>query len=176
MESYWHANGRNQIMDAEGGRPSVLFTLELHLPRDARFVGLLRNVATCVFEDVGVAEATADDIRLALTEACANAVRHAVGSNEYSVAFTIDADGCTVVVRDLGPGFAFPAAPTGVDGDGQEPDTDTETGRGFMLMSALVDDLQFTRQADATSVTLRKYWPDTGLALAREPGSAGGRS
>lgn len=143
----------------------MLFTLKLQLPRDARFVSLLRHVATCVFEDVGVPQEAADDIRLALTEACANAVRHAVGSNAYSVVFTIDAAGCTIDVLDLGPGFAFPAPRP----DDAVPDADTETGRGFMLMQALVDDLQFARQDDGTTVTLRKFWPDAGVSLAMEP-------
>lgn len=143
----------------------MLFTLKLQLPRDTRFVGLLRHIATCVFEDVGVPQEAADDIRLALTEACANAVRHAVGSNAYSVRFTIDADGCTIDVLDLGPGFDFP---TPGPGDAV-PDVDTETGRGFMLMRALVDDLQFARQDDGTTVTLRKFWPGAGVSPTMEP-------
>lgn len=143
----------------------MLFTLTLQLPRDTRFVGLLRHIATCVFEDVGVPQEAADDIRLALSEACANAVRHAVGSNAYSVVFTIDATGCTIEVLDLGPGFEFPS----LDPDEAVPDADTETGRGLMLMQALVDDLQFDRQDDGTTVTLRKSWPDAGVSPTMEP-------
>lgn len=142
----------------------VLFSLQLSLPRDARFVGLLRNVAACVFADIGAPEAASDDIKLALTEACANAVRHAVGSDGYSVGLTIDADGCEIEVVDLGPGFDVPPA----DLDGVEPDSETEAGRGVLLMQALMDDLQFSRQDSGTSVTLRKYWPEVGLALAQE--------
>lgn len=146
----------------------MLFSLQLSLPRDARFVGLLRNVAACVFEDIGAPREATDDIKVALTEACANAVRHAVGSNEYSVGFTVDAEGCEIEVVDLGPGFELPTAADLADLDGEEPDPDTETGRGVLLMRALVDDLQFTRQESGTSVTLRKYWPEVGLALAQE--------
>lgn len=148
-----------------GWEAKVLFSLELSLPRDARFVGLLRNVAACVFADIGAPREATEDIKVALTEACANAVRHAVGSNEYSVGFTIDADGCEIEVVDLGPGFDLP---TESELDGEEPDPDTETGRGVLLMRALVDDLQFNRQESGTSVTLRKYWPEVGLALAQE--------
>lgn len=142
----------------------VLFSLQLSLPRDARFVGLLRKVAGCVFADIGAPEGASDDIKLALTEACANAVRHAVGSDGYSVGFTIDADGCEIEVVDLGPGFDEPS----VEPDAVEPDADLEAGRGVMLMQALMDDLQFSRQDSGTSVRLRKYWPEVGLALAQE--------
>lgn len=149
----------------------MLFTLQLSLPRDARFVGLLRNLARCVFEDVGVPEEETEDIRVALTEACANAVRHATGSTEYSVGFSIDADGCTIEVVDLGPGFDFPM----IEDLGEETlgaDADTETGRGLLLMRALVDDLEFTRQEDGTSVTLRKTWPEVSLSLAGDSSSS----
>lgn len=143
----------------------MLFSLRLSLPRDARFVALLRNLASCVFDDIGVPEDAADDIRLALTEACANAIRHAVGSSEYSVSLSIDVEGCEIEVVDLGPGFDFGADE---DGDGEEPDHSTETGRGVLLMRALVDDLEFVRQDRGTAVTLRKHWPGVGLVLARE--------
>lgn len=142
-------------------------TLELSLPRDARCVRLLRRVAACVFDDIGAPAAAVEDIQLALTEACANAVRHAVGSQEYSVAFTVDGQGCTVEVLDLGPGFPFP-----VSGEHEAAELDEETGRGLLLMDELVDDLHFSRRTDGTQVTLRKYWPDVGLELAQAPSTA----
>lgn len=136
------------------------FCLSLSLPRDARYVGLLRKVTACIFDDLGAPPEAADDIELALTEACANAVRHAIGTAEYTVGVTIDADGCEIEVADVGPGFEPP-----VD-DGGDPDVETETGRGLLLMRALVDDLKFTRHASAMSVMLRKRWPGMGLAVA----------
>lgn len=136
------------------------FSLNLSLPRDARYVGLLRNVTACIFNDLGAPREAVGDIELALTEACANAVRHAIGTAEYTVEVTIDADGCEIEVADVGPGFEPPV------NDGEDPDTDTETGRGLLLMRALVDDLQFTRHASAMSVLLRKRWPGMGLAVA----------
>lgn len=139
--------------------------LRLSLPRDARFVGMLRHVAGCVFQDIGAPSTASEDIQLALTEACANAIRHAVGSAEYSVGLSIDAEGCEIEVMDLGPGFELPS-----DGeaDGLEADADTETGRGVLLMRALVDDLEFTRHDTGMRVVLRKSWPEVGLALATQ--------
>lgn len=144
------------------------FSLQLSLPRDGRFVGLLRRVVACVFDDIGAPQPAADDIRVALTEACANAVRHAVGSSEYSVSFTVDDSGCEIEVVDLGPGFDV-----AVDGR-IDPETDlgldldSETGRGVLLMRALVDDLHFIRQDDGTCVTFRKEWPEVGTAVGSE--------
>ena len=55
----------------------MLVKMQLSLPAEARYVGMMRNVASCVMADIGVPAPDSDDIQLAVTEACANAVRHA---------------------------------------------------------------------------------------------------
>lgn len=137
----------------------MLLRMELSLPREARFVAILRNVTQCVLVDLGVPQTDSDDIQLALTEACANAVRHAVGSGEYSVMLRLGEESCEVEISDLGPGFAAPdvAAPV------TDAQTDAESGRGLQLIRALVDDLQFIREDDATRVRLTKRFNGLGL-------------
>ena len=137
----------------------MLLRLELHLPRDARYVGVTRNVAEALFRQIGCPDDLNADIQLALTEACANAVRHAVDTDDYSVVLTVNEDCCEIEVVDLGPGFG-PFAPSSEDQVGPE----VESGRGLMLMRALVDDLEFRALEDGTAVRLRKFWP--GLVLA----------
>lgn len=137
----------------------MLVKMTLALPTDARYVGMMRKVADCVLTDFGVPDAANDDIQLAVTEACANAVRHSGGVAEYQVHLEVGSDGCEVEIVDLGPGFspADVADPTG---------SDFEHGRGVYIMRELVDDLHFSRQEDATRVRLVKRWP--GIAV-REP-------
>lgn len=138
------------------GRPSAsTFTLHLSIPRHARYVALLRRLAACIFDDLGVPRQDAQDIQLALTEACANAVRHASGTQSYTVGLTVDATGCQVDVMDLGPAFVPAGEATA--------SADDETGRGLQLMQALVDDLQFERQEHTTCVILHKRWDGVGL-------------
>jgi serine/threonine-protein kinase RsbW len=139
----------------------VLVRMQLSLPRDSRYVGLLRNVADCILTDLNAPEEDKADIRLAVTEACANAVKHAVDSAEYSVALTVSEDSCEINVADFGPGFEPP-----VDLDEIEiSDPEIETGRGLLLMQALVDDLRFNREGDGTDLTLVKRWSDMDLQL-----------
>lgn len=148
----------------------MLLRLELQLPRDARYVGVTRHVAQALFAELGCPDGVSADIQLALTEACANAVRHAVDSAEYSVVLTVNEDCCEVEVVDLGPGFGA-IVPRGDRQVGGE----VESGRGLLLMRALVDDLEFRALEDGTSVRLRKFWP--GLRLGAGNGvSASGRA
>jgi serine/threonine-protein kinase RsbW len=136
--------------------------IELHLPRDSRYVTILRTVAACLLRDMKVPDEPAHDVQLVLSEACGNVVRHAKDTLEYSVTLAVDDDGCEIEVRDLGPGFR-PAAP------GQPQDPASEAGRGLLLMRALVDDLQFIRGDDATRVRLVKRWPQDGLQAGPPP-------
>lgn len=131
----------------------MLVNLQLWLPRDARYVGLLRQVAECVLSDVGVPEGPTDDIKLAMSEACANAVCHGDEAAEYQVSLRVGPEGCEVEVVDVGADLR-PAAPP------PPPDSpDVESGRGLFLMRELTDDMQFLREDDETRVRLVKRWP-----------------
>lgn len=132
----------------------MLVKMQLSLPTEARYVGMMRNVANCVLSDIGVPDDANSDVQIAVTEACANAVRHSdVG--EYLVRFEAGDEGCEVEVVDLGGGFE--PAEIRMQGD------DMESGRGLWLMQALVDDLRFERGDDGTHVRLRKHWGETEL-------------
>ena len=128
----------------------MLIKMQLSLPTEARFVGVMRNVASCVMGDIGAPQEATEDVQVAVTEACANAVRHSdVG--EYVVRLEVADEICEIEVVDLGAGFD--------PGELQAPSGgDLESGRGLYLMEALVDDLHFARDDDGTHVRLTKRW------------------
>ncbi len=130
----------------------MLVKMQLSLPTEARYVGMMRNVAECVMSDIGAPTDANHDLQVAVTEACANAVRHSDVA-EYIVRLQVSDSACEVEVVDLGSGFhpAEIAAPAGDDFEG---------GRGLFLMQALVDDLEFVREHDGTHVRLTKTWDD----------------
>ncbi len=131
--------------------------MQLRLPRDARYVAVMRRVAGSLLAEVNAPQDAVDDLQVAITEACGNVVRHASGVDDYSVHLAVDADGCEVEVVDLGPGFV---------GAGSEVHDDEEAGRGLSLIGALVDDLEFVREDAAMRVRLVKRWRE--LALDEE--------
>ncbi len=130
--------------------------VQLFLPRDTRYVPVMRRVAQCLLTGLDLPREDVDDIELVLSEACTNVVRHAEGTEGYSVDLQIDAQGCAIEIVDLGPGFGadFTASAAGTTRSG---DAD-ETGRGLHLMRSLVDDLQFRRDERETTVRLVKRW------------------
>ncbi len=106
--------------------------------------------------DPPVSRERLDDLRLALTEACSNAVKvHRADalSDPVVVSCHIDDEVVKVDVRDRGPGF---------DPDALEPLPDPEDperlqhehGLGVELIRTLADDVTFRAEADGTVVEI----------------------
>jgi serine/threonine-protein kinase RsbW len=144
----------------------MLMRIELTLPRDARYVGVLREMSGCVLDELAVAEDEVDDIQLALSEACANAVRHAVGTKAYRVRLDVDEERCEIEVADIGPGM-----PRGLPESAEE--FEAESGRGLLLMRSLVDDFELGGDSVGTTILLRKRWRQ---AVAQSPAEPASRS
>ena len=139
--------------------------IELHLtlPRDARYVPVLRNVARSLMHSLDVPEESVDDVAIALSEACGNVIRHARGTDQYGVVLTVASQTCEIEVCDLGPGFDRATMDAAQRGDIIDQIEGAEDGRGLRLLRALMDDLQFVREEDTTRVRLFKRWDAVGL-------------
>lgn len=114
------------------GSPVVL-TAKLILPRLEQYVATARGFVEVTLRLVGVTASSIAELRLAVGEACANAVQHAQGSTAFEVAIKVDATSCTVTVSDNGVGFdASTLRP-------EMPGPHAPRGRGIPLMNASVD-------------------------------------
>lgn len=116
--------------------PGVRVELAFRLPHDAASVPLVRHLAGHALAELNVRPDVADDIELALTEACANVMDHAGPGEAYNVELVIGRGVCQVRILDAGPGVAFVAP-------GDMPLADAEEGRGIALMHALMDRVRF---------------------------------
>jgi anti-sigma regulatory factor (Ser/Thr protein kinase) len=122
-------------------------TLEIEAVRE-RVPGARRAV-TDLCEELGVAGELRERVRLAMTEACANCVRHAYADHPVNAVFELDAhveeDALVVVVRDGGIGFFV----------GRTPPTDG-AGHGIELIDRLADGAHiWSRPGQGTRITMR---------------------
>jgi len=104
--------------------------VRLSLPARAENVAVVRHVVSAVAEALELPKAVADDMRLALTEACTNVVRHAYGERAGTLEVLVrqHADRLEVTVADDGRGLGTSPASTG-------------PGLGLPLIAALADSL-----------------------------------
>ncbi|GAA3143942.1 hypothetical protein GCM10010466_38820 [Planomonospora alba] len=111
------------------------FEFSLALPREAIGIPMVRRILGDSLASRGVTAGCVSDILLAVTEACANAVRHGGPDNRYQVKAAIGRDRCDVRVIDRGHGVVrLPE---------RYPPTDVENGRGILIMRSVVDEISF---------------------------------
>lgn len=139
--------------------------LRLSLPRDARYVSVLRKVTDSLLGSFDVPDETVHDVKVALSEACGNVIRHADNSAEYSVKLRVGGEVCEIEVCDLGPGFDRGVFEESGTPGSLDAIAAAEDGRGLPLLRALMDDLQFERADNTTTVRLIKRWDGLGLGL-----------
>jgi serine/threonine-protein kinase RsbW len=109
------------------------------LSRTPDSVAIARTTLDQIFKSFGVTADCREEIALAVTEACSNAVRHASGAQVYEVAAESDDSQCVITVNDDGPGLEHKPP-------GEMPPPDTPHGRGFALVRMVVDRVQLRRR------------------------------
>jgi anti-sigma regulatory factor (Ser/Thr protein kinase) len=126
----------------------VLPRLSLVLPAVPEGVPRARAAVTDLCEQLGLDCKQADDIRLAVTEACTNCVLHSQADGAGEATFVIDArvddEALVIVVRDFGGGLL--RAPVGSGG----------LGLGMQLIEQLSESSQVSsRPGGGTRVSMR---------------------
>lgn len=89
------------------------------------------------------------DLKLALTEACTNSVRHAYGEQEgvVEILYELHQDRLVVEVSDRGEGFAPPSEPA----NALDAEELSEGGLGIAIIEALADELEIREGEDGGS-------------------------
>src|SRR5262245_60973230 len=95
---------------AKNGEAGDARVVSLTLPADAKWLALCRLVLSGLCQVSRVDDETVADLKLAVTEACSNSVRHAYNegsSGMVTVRYELSEDALFVEVADAGHGFRF---------------------------------------------------------------------
>jgi serine/threonine-protein kinase RsbW len=94
------------------------------------------------------------DLKLAVTEACTNAIEHAYagnpGANEIVVRFALDDDALAVEVQDWGVGFDTEIEPP------RDEELRDRAGVGLMLIRSLTDELTIESGGAGSTISFAK--------------------
>jgi serine/threonine-protein kinase RsbW len=126
-----------QMTSAAHDRGSPVTSIRLTIPAKAEYIALGRLALTGIARLRPLTAEALGDLKLALTEACTNSVKHAYPDNGGRVGITYElyADKLVVEVVDDGAGFRQPQTLNGDDGIG-------ESGLGLAIIRAVADDVE----------------------------------
>ena len=131
--------------------------IELEIPARAEFVALARLVVSALAaSDSNLVDERVDDLKLAVSEACTNAIEahdKAGSSERVLVRCKAGSEALEVCVEDQGQGFdpaQLPDHPPVTDPDRLK----FERGLGIPLIKALVDEVEFSPTDRGTAVRL----------------------
>ncbi len=112
--------------------------IRLQIPAKAEYITLGRLALTGISRLQDFPEETLADLKLALTEACSNSIRHAYRDGREGVVeivYDFQPDRLSIEVLDDGPGFDY------ADSEGEDGDL-TEGGLGIAIIRSLADELE----------------------------------
>ena len=129
--------------------------VRLTFPARAEYLLLARLTLSGVARELPIEEELLADLKLAVTEACGNAVRHAYPHDEtgdVSLVVTIDDSRLLLTVEDYGAGIQAPDSPE----DGADLlAAPLESGMGMPIIRAIVDELAVEQGADGRGTVVR---------------------
>ena len=121
------------VSDTDRGTREVRLTI----PAKPEYITLGRLALTGISRLRPLDEETLGDLKLALTEACSNSVRHAYanGAGEVEIRYELHPDRLVIEVVDDGEGFD-PSA------EREEGDDLVEGGLGIAIIRSIADELE----------------------------------
>jgi serine/threonine-protein kinase RsbW len=124
--------------------------VRLTIPARPEYITLCRLALTGLSRLRPLSEELLGDLKLALTEACSNSVRHAYGGNPgvVEVVYELHDDRLVIEVADEGEGFE----PTGPK---DEFEALTEGGLGIAIIRAIADEVEIGSQRGGRGSRLR---------------------
>ena len=133
--------------------------VRLTFPARAEYLLLARLTLSGVARELPIEEELLADLKLAVTEACGNVVKHAYpgdDAGDVTLVVTIGDGRLLLTVADDGAGIQAPNSP---DDEADELAGPLESGMGMPIIRAIVDELAVEEGADGhgTVVRMVKY-------------------
>lgn len=134
-------------------------TVKLTMPAKAEYLILARLALAGIANEVAMSESTLADLKLAVTEACGNAVRHAYAADRGLVRVVFDVDPGEIEIRVEDDGGGVPRATADEEeADGGDEEAIAESGMGLAIIRAIMDefDVEARGEGAGTLVRMRK--------------------
>lgn len=111
--------------------------ISLSLPDAPEYVSVVRLTLSGIANRMGFNIEEIEDLKVAVAEACTNAITHGCGDGNYTVEFSIQQNRLQIEVVDTGKGFEYQRI--------RDPDLTKprEGGLGIFIIKSLMDEVEF---------------------------------
>lgn len=136
--------------------------IEMRIPAKPEYVGVVRLTSSGIAGRMGFSYDDIEDLKIAISEACTNAVQHAYkarGKGDVIIGFGLYRNRLEVVVADQGMSFDFQELRKKIGP--YEPNRESieflrEGGLGLYLIEALMDEVKIQHD-EGVAVIMTKY-------------------
>lgn len=142
---------KNDIKKVEEKMTDIL---SISVPSKPEYVNVMRLTASAIATRIGFNIEEIEDIKVAVAEACTNAIKHGLCHNHenFHIKFAIDDDKITIDIIDEGSGFSCDTI--------EEPDLTNpkEGGLGIFIIKSLMDEVEvISNIGKGTRMKMTKY-------------------
>ena len=127
--------------------------VQLEIPSSPEYVSIVRHAVEGIARRLQFDNIQIEDLKLAVGEACTNAVKYGCPANDDShlveIKCTVVNDGLAIEIRNNIANCKSPTVPI-------EPDLNKEGGLGLYLMRKLMDEVDFMWECEVATVKMLK--------------------
>ena len=126
-------------------------TIKMEISANPEYVSIIRLTTSGIANKVGFCLDDIEDLKVAISEACTNAIKHSL-EDRFTIIYTIIEKGLTIEIIDNGKGYNTKEV--------SEPDLDNlkESGMGLFIIESLMDKVNVESiEGKGTSIKMTKY-------------------
>ncbi len=129
----------------------ALETIKMEVTANPEYVSIIRLTVSGIANKVGFSLDDIEDIKVAVSEACTNAIKHS-SDEKFLVQFSVIDNGLIIEIEDKGTGYDVELL--------KDPDlaNPKESGLGLFIIKTLMDEVSMiSNSTDGTRVKMTKY-------------------
>lgn len=125
--------------------------IKMEIASNPQYVSVVRLTTSGIANKMGFCLDDIEDIKVAVSEACTNAIKHGL-DNKFYVEYTIFENGLTIEIIDNGKGYNVDSV------DKPNLNEPKESGLGLFIIESLMDDVMIKSDVDSgTTIKMTKY-------------------
>ena len=126
-------------------------TIKMEISANPEYVSIIRLTTSGIANKVGFCIDDIEDLKVAISEACTNAIKHSL-EDRFTIVYSIIENGLAIEIIDNGKGYDKNSV--------SEPNIDNlkESGMGLFIIESLMDDVIVeSQEGKGTSIKMIKY-------------------